>query len=705
MILRQGEYLQNRYEILTLIGSGGMSEVYRAHCHKLNREVAIKVLKKEFCSDEEFVRKFKMEAQAAGALNHPNIVNIYDVVDEEALHYIVMELVDGITLKEYIRKKGRLDIREAIDLAVQVAKGIGAAHQRQIVHRDVKPQNMILSKDEKKVKVADFGIARAVTSQTVSSQAVGSVHYISPEQAKGEFTDERSDIYSLGITLYEMVTGKLPFTGDTAVSIALAHIESEITPPGAYNPAIPAGLERIILKCTEKEPEDRYQNVSELIADLRALPVQPGAENGDASGRAAQPEGGGTRVISRQEVSEIRRASGHPRTPAKVTRKETAEELADAGLNRLLKTVGIVLAAAVVIGAIVLLSMFSGLLRHGVKPEESTAENAGESTISEKEVYIPYIIGLTQAEAEKKLAESGLTLKIAAREHSDQFAEDMVMGQTPQAGDVIARYSKVEAILSLGSEQIALSDLKLTEMNAEDAETVLKERGFSVTREEASSDTVAEGMVIAVAPEKAEAGDTVRLTVSSGPEKSMTLVPNLIGDSEEAAKQKLTAAGLISGTVGRVNSETVVAGIVLFQGTDAGSSVLSGTAVDYVLSAGPAEGSTPAETYYHVEPIGGNTDSRYVASINTTYELANLIGPGSATTSVTVMIRLRQELDGQTYYQTLMDARTVTADTILPVRFKSIEGMYGVDTGHVEIVRSDTDTVLQSYEVQFFKVQ
>ncbi|MBR7057489.1 MAG: serine/threonine protein kinase, partial [Stomatobaculum sp.] len=266
MILRHGVFLQNRYEILELIGSGGMSEVYRARCHKLNRFVAIKLLKKEFCQDEEFVRKFKMEAQAAAGLNHPNIVSIYDVVDEEELHYIVMELVEGITLKEYITKKGHLDIRESIGIAVQVAQGIGAAHQRGIIHRDVKPQNMILAGDGK-VKVADFGIARAVTAQTISSQAMGSVHYISPEQARGEFTDARSDIYSLGITMYEMVTGRLPFNGDTAVSVALAHIEETLVPPETYNPAIPKSLEQIIIKCVEKEPENRYQDIETLIRD------------------------------------------------------------------------------------------------------------------------------------------------------------------------------------------------------------------------------------------------------------------------------------------------------------------------------------------------------------------------------------------------------------------------------------------------------
>ena len=274
-MLNPGTYLQERYEILEKIGSGGMSVVYKAKCHTLNRLVAIKVLKEEFASDENFVSKFKMEAQAAARLSHPNIVNVYDVVDEENLHYIVMELIEGITLKSYIEKKELLDSKEAIGIAIQVAQGIAAAHEQHIIHRDIKPQNMIISKDGK-VKVADFGIARAVSSQTVnSSAAVGSVHYISPEQARGGYCDERSDIYSFGITLYEMVTGRVPFEGDNTVAVALAHLEDPVVPPGDYNPQVYPGLEDIILKCTKKKPDRRYGSMEEVIHDLRRVLMDP----------------------------------------------------------------------------------------------------------------------------------------------------------------------------------------------------------------------------------------------------------------------------------------------------------------------------------------------------------------------------------------------------------------------------------------------
>lgn len=305
-MLRTGIYLQGRYEILGLIGSGGMSDVYRARCHKLNRLVAIKVLKKEFSREEGFVGKFQMEAQAAARLSHPNIVNVYDVVDEGSIHYIVMELIEGITLKSYIGKKGFLDVKEAVGIAIQVAQGIGAAHDQNIIHRDIKPQNMLISKDGK-VKVADFGIARAASAQTMTSEAMGSVHYMAPEQARGGYSDARSDIYSLGITIFEMVTGRLPFEGNNAVAVAIAQLQEPISRPTYFNPEIPVSLEGVILKCTEKKPEYRYSQMAEVIADLRRVLVYP-----DEDFVQLAPEvdmDAGTVIIRKEELEEIKRGA------------------------------------------------------------------------------------------------------------------------------------------------------------------------------------------------------------------------------------------------------------------------------------------------------------------------------------------------------------------------------------------------------------
>ena len=703
MILRPGVFLQNRYEILDLIGSGGMSEVYRARCHKLNRYVAIKVLKKEFISDDAFVRKFKMEAQAAGALIHPNIVNYYDVVDEDDLHYIVMELVEGITLKNYIDQKGRLETDEAVDFAIKIAEGLKAAHSRGIIHRDVKPQNVILAEDHN-LKVADFGIARAVTAQTAStSQAMGSVHYISPEQAKGEFTDERSDIYSLGITMYEMLTGKLPFTGDTAVSVALAHVNDDVTPPSVYNPTIPVGLEQVILKCMEKDADRRYQDADSLISDLQYVLAHPGET---PPGVAGEDPGKGTKVISRKDLTSIRNSEKSRQSSRKKQDKKEADEHDDSGLNHLLLGAAAVLVIAVLAAGFFLLSQL-GLIGSGPEPETTAAVETTlpAGAISEKECYMPYIIGLSQEDAEAKLSENGLTLSISDRQYSEQFAENLIMDQKPAAGDVVAKYSRVNVVLSLGSQQIDVSNLGLNGLLLEEAQEILTGNGLNNMVVEEYSDTVEKGRITSYSPAQARKGETVTLAVSIGPEIKEVTVPNLTGSSESAARDALSKLGLRTGNVGRVNSDTVAEGLVISQGPNVGDVVKQGTSVDFVVSAGPSETVAETETAFIVEPIEGDPNSRYVASINNTYELKNLIGPGSASASVTVMIRLRQETGGNVVYKTLMEPRTVTADAILPVRFKAIEGVYGVDTGQVEVVDVENDRVLMSYDVQFFKVQ
>ena len=273
-MLNPGIMLSGRYEIIELVGSGGMSEVYKAKCHVLNRYVAIKVLKPEFSSDINFVTKFRIEAQSAAGLSHPNIVNVYDVGEDNGIYYIVMELVEGITLKDYIQQNGRIEPMKAIDFAIQIAQGLQAAHEHHTIHRDIKPQNIIISNNGT-LKVTDFGIARAASSSTTTTNAMGSVHYISPEQARGGFSDERSDIYSLGITMYEMLTGHVPFEGENNVAIALMHIQGEMISPREYYPDIPTSLEKVIRKCTQKKPERRYLTANALIADLNRVKENP----------------------------------------------------------------------------------------------------------------------------------------------------------------------------------------------------------------------------------------------------------------------------------------------------------------------------------------------------------------------------------------------------------------------------------------------
>lgn len=300
-MLKDGMFIQNRYEIISRIGSGGMADVYKAKDHKLNRFVAVKVLKKEFREDKAFISKFRVEAQSAAGLAHANIVNVYDVGDEAGIYYIVMELVEGITLKEYIENKGKLSVREATSIALQISAGLEAAHNNGIIHRDVKPQNIIIS-TEGKAKVADFGIARAATTNTINSSVMGSVHYSSPEQSRGGYSDEKSDIYSLGITMYEMLTGQLPFDGDTAVAVAIRHLQEEVHGPKELVPEIPYSTNQIVLKCTQKSPDRRYSNMTELIRDLRESLVNP---EGDFVSRPTVDNMSQTIIMSKDEINQI----------------------------------------------------------------------------------------------------------------------------------------------------------------------------------------------------------------------------------------------------------------------------------------------------------------------------------------------------------------------------------------------------------------
>ena len=302
-MLKTGMIIAERYEILGKIGTGGMADVYKAKDHKLNRFVAVKVLKPEFREDTTFIRKFRSEAQAAAGLTHPNIVNVFDVGDDEGVYYIVMELIEGITLKEYIAKKGKLSIKEATSIAIQVSMGLEAAHNHGIVHRDVKPQNIIISTDGK-VKVTDFGIARAASSNTISSNVMGSVHYSSPEQVRGGYSDEKSDIYSLGITMFEMLTGRVPFNGETTVAIAIKHIQEEMPSPKEFVPEIPSSVASIVLKCCQKSPDRRYQNMEELIADLKQSLINP---EEDFVVNTDPDMEGGTRMISDEDMAQIKR--------------------------------------------------------------------------------------------------------------------------------------------------------------------------------------------------------------------------------------------------------------------------------------------------------------------------------------------------------------------------------------------------------------
>lgn len=721
MILYPGTMLQDRYEILEKIGSGGMSEVYKAKCHKLNRLVAIKVLKSEFTSDATFVSKFKMEAQAAAGLSHPNIVNIYDVVDEGDIHFIVMELVEGITLKSYITKKGHLDVKEAIGIAIQVASGIEAAHEQHIIHRDIKPQNMLISMDGK-VKVADFGIARAVSSQTMNAATVvGSVHYISPEQARGGYSDERSDLYSLGITMFEMVTGHVPFEGDNTVTVALAHLEDPMPDPRTLNPDVSPSLARIIIKCTEKRPERRYPNAAAVISDLRRALLN---DDDPSVGMIAEEDhSSDTIVISPKELNLIKTRSGErireakpvkeirerrerhdlekrydqPENGKKDQKKKENDEAT--GLEKILTGLGVAAAVIVVAVVIVFILKLGGLFRSSTPEDptetssvEATTEEAktaaaSETTISQKEVYMPNLVGHSAEEAEKILQGLDLTMQVE-QENSDEVEKGMVISQKEEVDTVVPRFSKVTVVVSAGSDKVDISELGLSGMTLETAVRLLEGKNLKADVQEEASEDVTSGTIIRYEPEdKVALGSTVILYVSTGPEEEFVPVPNLYGKTDAEAAALLSASGLVAGEVTKEYDSTVSAGHVISQGVEAGTQVAPGDTVDYTLSLGP---EAPKK--------------QFIASLDASYPLQVSYGPGAASSEIQILIRLKQTVNGKVTYTKLAEPKSYSADTTLNIKLDKIRGADGVQTGEVEIVDLTNNVVLTSYNVTFTEV-
>lgn len=614
-LLQKGTILAGRYEILEHIGSGGMADVYKARCHKLNRYVAIKVLRREYCDNESFVRKFTVEAQSTAGLIHPNIVNIYDAGNEEGIHYIVMELAEGMTLKRYIRRYGRLSARETVDFAIQIASGLQAAHEHHIIHRDIKPQNILVS-DSGTIKVTDFGIARAATGDdTISSSAMGSVRYLSPEQARGGYADERSDIYSLGITIYEMATGKVPFDGENTVAIALMHLRDEITPPRCYFPDIPSSLEKIILKCTMKQPEQRYQSAAELILDLQKVFLSP-----DGNYVYVDPLVDDSPTIQRntEDIEKIRKSlTGTERKRDVEEKKSQVEEEEedykdDASMNPKLEKLILVITIAfgVLVACIVFylvgnsLHLFrtssnKGTTQAAVEttteaPKEATTESKPEET---KYTKMPNLIGLTKNAAEDEMKALGLKADFAYEDGSSSADSDLIVKkQQYNKDDAVAIDSTVKITLGKKDSEDATTTAEKVEVPAmvnyteKKAEKELTKAGLKVKKAYATSDTVKEGYVIKQSPKGGtivNKGFAVTITISKGVGK--TTVPSLIGVSQSVAERELNQVGLKLGTVSYDYSGEVGVGDVISQGIESGTSVDKGTKVSVVLSLGEQE--------------------------------------------------------------------------------------------------------------------
>ncbi|MGN0395427.1 MAG: Stk1 family PASTA domain-containing Ser/Thr kinase [Coprococcus sp.] len=638
-MLNPGMMLSGRYEIIETVGSGGMSEVYKAKCHVLNRFVAIKVLKPEFSSDVNFVTKFRIEAQSAAGLSHPNIVNVYDVGEDEGIYYIVMELVEGITLKEYIQKNGRIAADQAIDFAIQIAQGLEAAHEHHTIHRDIKPQNIIVARNGS-IKVTDFGIARAASSNTMTSNAMGSVHYISPEQARGGYSDERSDIYSLGITMYEMVTGHVPFEGENNVAIALMHIQGDMVSPREYYPDIPISLEKVILKCTQKKPERRYLTASALIADLKRVKENPNIDcivvppevnnsptvkmtqeemqaikQGRQLGVSQQEQSQGTQPDSRAEsrinVPVMKPSAIDDLFPeddededdyeyenegngvvSQASRQEAEEDdELDPKLKKIIMISSVALVVIVAILIIFIIGKIAGWnLFGGVGTEKKTeaisTENSEVSTEEEKMIPMVNVVGLYKTAAEEQMKKNGFTNYEFAERNDNNVEEGYVIEQNIEEGKSIAADEKIIITISSGKEMTTVPDVR--NYTDEQAVTLLKEAGLEVTHAYEYDDTVEKDHVISQDPaggSEVAQGTTIKITVSNGKETVIATVPDVVGMSESDAADAISAAKLV-GAPTYDFSDDVPAGEVISQDPAVNTQLEEGSTVTYVVSNG-----------------------------------------------------------------------------------------------------------------------
>lgn len=748
-MLKTGMIIAERYEIVGKIGTGGMADVYKAMDHKLNRFVAVKVLKPEFREDTTFIKKFRSEAQAAAGLTHPNIVNVFDVGDDGGVYYIVMELIEGITLKEYISKKGKLSIKEATSIAIQVSMGLEAAHSHGIVHRDVKPQNIIISTDGK-VKVTDFGIARAASSNTISSNVMGSVHYSSPEQVRGGYSDEKSDIYSLGITLYEMVTGRVPFDGDTTVAIAIKHLQEEMVPPSVYTPDLPYSLEQIILKCTQKSVDRRYGRMEDVIADLKHSLIDP---QGDFVKLATVDTDAKTVVISEEELGEIKH------TPKQITKPEPtaleeeeyddndyddAEDDYDAGARKKSgkkkkKGSGMGLTIAALIGGAALLIILVVVFGRAAGLFGNSSTNSGKTETEQKTeesasnmATVPDLVGKTEDEAKTLANDAHLGVQMAGEESSNQ-EKGKISRQETAAGTQVEEYTTVKYWVSTGTAQVTIPDLD--GRTGIDAQQTLEDLGLNVTVNKEYSETytdeneaeqalVKPGYVYKVEPAtgtSVQSGSSVTLTISRGQDfGSNAAVSSVVGMSKNDA---LTILGKFIDIQITEQQSSEPAGTVIAQSPEVSSDPDDVTTADpdqpiyLTISSGdqaPSTDSSASTDSTASTDSSVSTDS--TAATDSTASTDSTVASAGSTTSGSgwkctqtldtpsgynggaIRLELIQEVNGEPKASTILDGQNVNFPYQLDVT-----GADGVTTGTIylyEQVNGDYQQ-LGTYTVTF----
>lgn len=583
-----GKLLDNRYEILEVIGSGGMAVVYKALCHKLNRYVAVKILRDDLAVDKEFRRRFETESKAAGMLSHPNIVSVYDVSRDSNPEYIVMELIEGVTLKQYMTSKGALGWKEVVHFTTQIAKALSHAHSRGIVHRDIKPHNIMIDKDGS-IKVADFGIARLENSQnTLTTEALGSVHYISPEQAKGEPVDARSDIYSLGIVMYEMLTGKLPFDGDSPVAVAIQHINSSPTAPHELVPDIPESLEAITIKAMNPDINERYQSADELLADLEAFRKQSSAAviPQDEELTPAREENALAEAdfdFSDMIIKDVKPVN------------RGVDRSYDGYVRRRSRSKKVSLLSGFFIVLVFMIAVFVFLWNYWMKDIFEDAQR----------ISMPNFVGDYWDDIEASEDFNKMFNFTVVYQPSATIDAGIIMSQTPVPDRSVMLSSNgidVELTVSSGVEMVKVPDVYNVEYR--DAIKLLESKGFTVVTEYVESQTVTQDYAVSTSPAAGESltiGSTVYLQISGGPVLNTFEMPNLIGMTQAEAEGVIESNRLTLGSVSPVNSNQPV-GVVIWQSVDAGTEVNIHTKVYIQISSGPAETDPPEETDTPSEP-------------------------------------------------------------------------------------------------------
>ncbi len=643
-MIRIGMIIGDRYEIQEKIGTGGMSDVYRALDHKLNRPVAVKVLKQEFSENQNFVQKFRSEAQAAAGLMHPNIVNVYDVGNDKGVYYFVMELVDGITLKKYIEKKSRLTVKEAVSIGIQVAMGLDAAHKNNIVHRDIKPQNIMISKDGK-VKVTDFGIAKAASSNTITSNVMGSVHYTSPEQARGGFSDAKSDIYSLGVTLFEMVTGRVPFNGDTTVAIAIKHIQEQFPSPATYAPDLPVSVEKIILKCCQKSPDRRYQNATELIKDLKRSLITP---NEDFVVLVDPDEEGATRIASDEEQEMIRNGNAQGGKTGEMRLNDTGVIDPPEPEKRPRNN-------------------YNGReVQNGPGPQRPQNDKNYRDEYDEGDYvydrsYRPGNNRRKDVRTDDNLDKIMIIMAVVAVVLVFVILIFIVGGHLGLfGGSSSGGSSTASSTESSGSDASGIIVPDVVGMSYIEAKTTLQDKGFKVEKVDDNTSAEAKNVVVAQTPDKdtrQASGSTITITVSTGAHMSASdasttgesseevEMPNLVGMDEASARLTLVELGFSNSNINVVtvnNNDVSLVDKVINQTPAKGTKVSTDTVINLEVSVGPAQ----AAAYVFVGNIEAPTENAYYTSgvtVNITITAADgTLLYSSATSSFPVSVAQNQ---------------------------------------------------------------